>query len=105
MSEGVIAPDDPRAPDVLVLLDRHLAFAREHSPPEHVHALDPDGLGDPDISFYSFRRDGVLLAVGALRMLAADHAEVKSMHTAESARGQRIGRAMLQHLLEVARAR
>jgi putative acetyltransferase len=45
------------------------------------------------------------LAVGALRMLDAGHAEVKSMHTAESARGQRIGRAMLQHLLDVARAR
>ena len=45
------------------------------------------------------------LAVGALKELDADHAEVKSMHTVEAARGQGIGRAMVDHLIAVARER
>ena len=47
MPEGDISIDDPRAPDVTALLERHLAFANAHSPPEDVHALDVDGLLDP----------------------------------------------------------
>jgi putative acetyltransferase len=105
MPEDAITPDDPRAPDVRALLERHLAFAHEHSPPEDVHALGINGLLAPDISFFSIRRDGELLGVGALRMLDAEHAEVKSMHTAEAARAQGVGRAMVDHLIRVARER
>jgi putative acetyltransferase len=103
--DGEISPDDPRAADVRALLERHLAFAHEHSPPEDVHALGLDGLLDPDVSFFAFRRDGELLGVGALKMLDTRHAELKSMHTAEAARGEGVGRAMVEHLLVVARAR
>ncbi len=105
MPEGEIAPDDPRTPDVRALLEHHRAFALAQSPPEDVHALDPDGLGDSEISFFSFRHHGELLAIGALRALTADHVEIKAMHTAEAARGRGIGRAMVDHLLEVARTR
>lgn len=105
MPEGEISIDDPRAADVRALLERHLAFANLHSPPEDVHALDVAGLLDPGITFYSFRLNGELLAVGALRRLDEEHAELKSMHTTEEARGRGIGRAMLDHLLGVARER
>jgi putative acetyltransferase len=70
-----------------------------------VHALEVDGLLDPDVTFFSFRRDGDLLAVGALRQLDDRSAEVKSMHTAAAARGAGIGRALLDHLIAQARAR
>jgi putative acetyltransferase len=98
----VIAVDDPRVDDVRTLLDRHLAFAREVTPPDHVHAMEVDDLVDPSVTFFSARRDGVLLGVGALKRLDESHAEVKSMHTSESARGQGVGRAMVGHLLAVA---
>jgi putative acetyltransferase len=100
-----IGPDDPRADDVRELLHRHLTFARDVTPPEDVHALDLDGLLDPAISFYSCREDGRLLAIGALKRLDDEHAEIKSMHTAEAARGRGVGREMLTHLLDVARER
>ena len=105
MIEGEISSDDPRLDDVRKLLERHLAFANEHSPPEDVHALDVDGLLDPAVAFFSFRRNGELLAVGALKRLDRHHAELKSMHTAEEARGQGVGRAMVDHLLGVAHDR
>ena len=96
--------DEPTAPDVLALLETHLAFANEHSAPEDVHALDVHGLSQPEIQFFSMRLDGALLGVGALKQLDADHYEIKSMHTAAAARGQGVGRAMVQHLVATARA-
>jgi putative acetyltransferase len=103
--DGEISVEDPRVEDVRRLLERHLEFAHTHTPPEDVHALDLDGLLHPAVTFYSFRQDGQVLAVGALKQLDPGHAELKSMHTAAAVRGRGIGRAMLDHLLGVARAR
>ena len=105
MSGFVIALDDPGVDDIRALLEQHLALMYELSPPEDVHALDLDGLRTPDISFYSLREDGTLLAVGALKQLDAEHAEIKSMHTASAARGRGLGRTMLDHLLAEAHRR
>jgi putative acetyltransferase len=102
---GEIAIDDPRAPDVLELLGRHLQFAHDNTPPRDIHALDADRLLDPAITFFGFRCRGELLTVGALKDLGDGHAEIKSMHTAAVARGRGIGRAMLGHLIGVARGR
>jgi len=102
LPEGKISIDDPRAEDVRELLASHLAFANLHSPPEDIHALDVDGLVDPAVTFFSFRLEGELLGVGALKRLHVRHAEVKSMHTAQVARGRGIGRAMADHLIGVA---
>ena len=104
MADGQIAADDPRKPDVRALLDRHREFALAQTPPEHSFALDWGGLLDPAITFFSYRAGGSVLGTGAIKRLGPDHAEIKSMHTAEVARGRGIGRAMLFHLLQVARA-
>jgi putative acetyltransferase len=104
-ARGEIGIDDPRADDVRELLESHLAFAKKHAPPEDVHALDVNGLLDPAITLFSFRLEGELLGVAALKELDEHHAEVKSMHTAEAARGGGIARALLDHLLHVARDR
>lgn len=83
MPDGVISIDDPRADDVRALLHRHLAYARAHTKPEEVYALDVAALVDPAVTFFSYRVDGDLLGVAALKHLDHRHAEIKSMHTAE----------------------
>ena len=103
--DGEFAIDDPRAADVGALLASHLAFAHANTAPGEVYALDVEALLDPAITFFGFRRQGALLAVGALKRLDAEHAELKSMHTAAAMRGRGIGRAMVEHLLAVARNR
>jgi len=105
MPAVTISIDDPRASDVRALVARHLEFATSHKPPGDIHALDVAGLLDPAVTVFSCRADGSLLAVGALKRLDRRHAELKSMHTAEAARGRGIGRAMLAHLIGVARDR
>ena len=100
-----IAADDPRAPDIRALLERHLGFCNLHSPPEDVHALDIDALLDPAVSFFSCREDGFLLGLGALKQLDKQHAEIKSMHTAAEARGRGVARDLVSHLVAFARER
>jgi putative acetyltransferase len=92
---------DPRVVD---LLSVHLSAARAQTARGSDHALDVSGLQAPEISFWSAWEQGQLLAVGALKRLTATHGEVKTMHTAEAARGRGIGSAMLCHIIEVARS-
>jgi putative acetyltransferase len=101
----MISTDDPRADDVRELLERHLAYAKATTRPEDVHALEVNALLDPSVTFFSFRVDGEVLGVAALKRIDDEQAEIKSMHTAEAARGQGIGRALVDHLVGVARER
>lgn len=101
----VVGPDDPRAPDVRAVLERHLGFAREVTPPEGVHALGVDGLVGPAVTFFSARLDGAVVGVGALAELDASRGELKSVHTVEAARGRGVGRALVEHVLSVAVSR
>ena len=93
--------DDPR---VLALLEIHVATARAETARGSAHALDPEALKGPGMQFWSAWRGDELLGVGALNRLAADHAEIKSMHTAASARRTGVGDAMLRHIVEAARS-
>lgn len=104
MDELDIAIADPRIDDVRQLVGHHLKFGRLHSPPQDAHALEVDSLLDPTVTLFSIRCRGELVAIGALKRLDDQHAELK-MHTAEHVRGLGIGRAMLDHLLAVARER
>jgi len=104
-SETPIRVDDPRRPQVRALLERHLGFCLTETPPEHSFALDVDGLLDQRVTFVSFRDGDTVLGVAAIKELDQGHAEIKSMHTAAEARGRGVGRALLAHLLETARAR
>lgn len=101
----VIAADDPTADDVRAVLARHRDYAHEYTPREGIHVLGAEHLVEPGITFLSARRDGEVVGVGALKELDPTHAEIKSMHTVESARGQGVGRALVEHLLTAAAER
>lgn len=100
-----IATDDPRRADVLALLGEHLSDMYATSPAESVHALDAEALAAPGITFWTCRSDDALLGCVALQECEPGQAELKSMRTATAARRRGIGAALLDHVLEVARAR
>ena len=103
--EFLIRQDDLRGPEIAALLRAHLDHAAAHSPPESIHALDLDRLRAPEITFWSVWQGRELMGCGALKELAPDHGEIKSMHTARAHRGQGVGTRLVAHILEVARAR
>lgn len=68
--------------------------------------MEADALADPAMSLLTARaEDGVLLGIGALRELDAEHGEIKAMHVAAAARGSGTGRALLDELLALAQRR
>ena len=97
--------DDLSSPLVHALLEEHLSNMYELSPPEQVFALDLNELRSPDITFWTVWNDDSLLGCGALKELSVTHGEVKSMRTPKAARGKGAGRAVLGHIISVARRR
>jgi putative acetyltransferase len=98
--EGELGADDVRA-----LLAQHFAEMTAGTPPSACHVMPADALADSSIRFFTVRdEDGSLLGCGALRRLADDHGEIKSMRTVNAALGLGVGSAMLDHLSAAARA-
>lgn len=100
-----IEPDDLTRPAVLALLSEHLSNMYELSPPESVHALDVSRLRSADVTFWTVWDGDELLGCGALKELSRDHGEVKSMRTPAARRRTGAGRAVLAHIVGVARQR
>ena len=100
-----IRVDDLAGPKIRALLEEHLADMRAISPPGSVHALDLDGLRRPEITFWTAWSGTALLGCGALKELAPDHGEIKSMRTARAHRRSGVARAMLAHTVAEARRR
>jgi putative acetyltransferase len=97
--------DDLTRPAIHALLNEHLQHMHELSPPESVHALDLEKLRQPDITFWTAWDGSVLLGCGALKQMDAKSAEVKSMRTPNALRRRGAGRAILAHIIDVAKAR
>ena len=97
--------DDLSRPAIHALLNEHLRNMHALGPPESVHALDLAALRRPEITFWTAWEGDLLLGCGALMELDPRHGEVKSMRTPEAHRRAGAGRALLNHIIEVARSR
>jgi len=97
--------DDLTGPEIIGLLQEHLNDMYLTSPPESVHALDLDGLRQPDITFWTVWEDDALAGCGALKELSPVLAEIKSMRTSQAFRRKGFAALMLQHILNQAKAR
>jgi putative acetyltransferase len=99
-----IRVDDLSSPATLALIGLHHADMSALSPAESMHALAVDGLRHPDITFFAARIDGDVAGIGALKRLDARRGELKSMRVDDRFRGAGVGRALLAHIVEAARA-
>jgi len=97
--------ESPATPDVVKLLEEHLADMALHSPPESVHALDLSALQAANICFFTARdnKDGTLLGCAALKTLSASEGELKSMRTAPQHRRKGVADALLDTVIIAAR--
>lgn len=92
-------------PQIIALLQAHMQTMQAHSPPESIHALPLAAFQAPEITVWAAWEGSTLLAIGALKEIAPDHGEIKSMHTAQAMRGRGIAQAMLDHIVAQASTR
>src|SRR5260221_8062236 len=100
-----IEVDDLSRPAVHALLNEHLQNMHELSPRKSVHAFDLERLRKPEITFWTAWDGPLLVGCGALKQLDLKHGEVKSMRTPIARRRKGAGRAILAHIIQVAKSR
>lgn len=97
--------DDLSSSDVQSLIAEHLEGMRGNTPAGQVHALAIEGLGRPEITFWTAWMDAQLCGCGALKELDAATGEVKSMRTRSAFLRRGVGQALLYRIVRTAQER
>lgn len=100
-----IAPADLDDPRIAAIAAAHNAHCEDASAPCANHVLAMDALSALHLAVFAALHDGAPVGIGALSALSAAEGEMKSMHVTASARGLGAGRALLAHIIDVAKAR
>jgi putative acetyltransferase len=87
----------------LVLL--HLEGMHAHSPPGSVFALDLSGLTEPSVTVWTIWRADSIAGIGALKDFGGGTGELKSMRTHPDFLHRGVAATLLEHIIDVARAR
>ena len=99
----IVEPGNPRDPQVTALLQASHALMESLFPPEENHYLSIDALCVPEVHFFVARDGETVLGCGAVKHMET-YGELKSMFTAEAARGNGAASAILDHIGDQARA-
>lgn len=99
-----IGRESPLGADLELLFQRHSADMHADTPPESIHMLPRRALEDPAIAFFVLRDGEAPVGMGAVKRIATDHGEIKSMHVLAETRGRGLSRRMLEALIDHARA-
>ena len=99
-----ITRESPLGADLELLFQRHVADMHADTPPESIHMLPRAALEDPAIAFFVLRDGDAPVGMGAVKRIAPDHGEIKSMHVLTETRGRGLSRQMLEALIAHARA-
>jgi putative acetyltransferase len=100
----LIGRESPLGTDLTLLMARHTTDMHADTPPESIHMMDAAQLDVPSVQFFVGRIAGQAVAMGAIKAIDAFHAEVKSMHVLIEHRGKGLSKAILDHLIDAARA-
>jgi putative acetyltransferase len=100
-----IREDDISSAATQALLRLHLADMHSNSPPGHVFALDLSGLKAASVTVWSAWEGDEIRGLGALKQLDARSGEIKSMRTHPNHLRRGVAAALLEHIIDEARAR
>jgi putative acetyltransferase len=100
-----IRQDDLSGAAPRALLALHLRGMHASSPPEHVFALDLDGLRKPGMTVWTAWDDDALAGIGALKELGGGIGEIKSMRTDPQHLRKGVAASLLEHIIAEARSR
>jgi putative acetyltransferase len=105
----VIAIEDPDQPEIRALLEEADRYYAGLYSAEENFLIDIDDLKASGVAFYVARDGAQLLGFGAVATRGADESgttwgELKRMYVAPAARGRRVGRLILDRLVDHAKA-
>lgn len=100
-----IKVDNLTSKQIAEFLQQHVDDMKATSPPESQHALDIEGLRSAQITFWTVYDDDLLIGCGALKEISPLYGEVKSMRVRSSKRGTGIGSVLMDHIIQIAKAR
>lgn len=101
-----IAIETPLQDDVRDLVDRLNAHLQPLSPPEFQFKMTVDQMAGADTTVFVARDEsGKAIGMGALKVHSAELGEVKRMFTDPQVRGKRVGSALLEAIVGLARAK
>ena len=100
-----IREDDLSGQEARALLELHLAGMHANSPPGSVFALDLSGLRGANVTVWTAWHRQRIAGIGALKDLGDGSGEIKSMRTHPGYLRQGVAAALLEHIIDVARAR
>jgi putative acetyltransferase len=101
-----IAVETPLQDDVRTLVARLNDHLLPLSPVEFQFKMTVEQMADSDTTLFVARDDsGAAVGMGALKAHGRELGEVKRMFTVPEVRGQRVGRQLLDRIVELARER
>jgi len=103
MIEFSVEQESPLRPAVRELIAELNAHLLTLTPAEHCYHMTAEQMADPSTTVFLARTpDGRALGMGALRREGNGVAEVKRMFTRPEARGQHVGSAILDRIIDLA---
>lgn len=87
-------------PGVAEIIARHFALMQASSSEEGCHVMPADALDREGAHIFAAEVAGQIVGIGAIKSISPQQAEIKSMHTLDSARGKGVARTILRALLE-----
>jgi ribosomal protein S18 acetylase RimI-like enzyme len=95
----------PDGAEARALIDELEAQLVSHGYPQQSrHGYSVEKLLRESVAFFLTRYDGLAVGCGGVQLYGAEYAELKRMYVQPAFRGMGLGRAMLEHLAEFARA-
>ena len=89
--------------EVNEMLVKHFIELKSVSPEGSAHVLDITGLKEPPIKFWSLWEDEQLMGIGALKFLAKEHGEFKSIRIKDEYRNKGNSIKIINHLIDEAK--
>jgi ribosomal protein S18 acetylase RimI-like enzyme len=104
MANISIDPERPDTADASALVAELEAYLSPQYPPVSQHGLSVDQLIKEKVAFYVLRSDGKPAGCGGIQCFGTDYAELKRFYVRPAFRNNGLGKNLLRHLEEFARA-
>jgi putative acetyltransferase len=104
-TSAIIMAERPDTADAILLITELEAHLEPLYPRVSRHGLSVNQLLAQDVAFFLIRWNGTPASCGGIKLVGTDYAEIKRMYVRPQFRGLGLGKMMLNHLSDYARAR